>query len=183
MGLIRRVPLPVELDFARPRRRASRTGWIFLVMAVFVGAFQLAAYRDQSREMDEIEARFAAAREEARRASGRSEAVAAPVGADEVKGALDVGARLNADWGQVLSGVAASQGDAVSWVSLQVEQGRSIVNINGYARTLGDMFEFVARLGRTPGLREARLANYEWTRVANQDAVRFTVSAKWSIRR
>lgn len=180
MGLIRPVPLPIDLDFSRPRRAPGRGAWLFLAIAVFVGGMQFADHRRASSDMDEREAALLRMREENLRASGASSAPERPVTTEEAKGALDVAARLNADWSGVLSGIVAAQGEGVSWVSLQVEQSRAAVNIGGNARTLGDVFEFLARLGATPAVRDARLANYEWTRIGNQNAVRFTVNARWS---
>lgn len=177
---MRRVPLPVDLDFLQTRRRVSAAGWGLLAVGLLACAFQLVEYRRASAEMDAREAAVARAREAARRAQPGAAVQGNPLGAEEAKAVLGVAARLNADWGAMLGGVAGAQGEGVTWLSLQADQARSRLAVAGQARSLAEMFEFLARLGAVQGIREAQLANYEWVRVDTRDAVRFTVNAKWS---
>ena len=177
---MRRVPLPVDLDFLQTRRRVSPAGWGLLAVGLLACAFQLVGFRRESAEIDAREAVVAQAREAARRAQPVAAAQRNPVGADEAKAVLGVAARLNAGWGAMLDGVAAAQGEGVTWLSLQADQARGRLAVAGQARSLAEMFEFLARIGAVPGIREAQLANYEWVRVGTKDAVRFTVNAKWS---
>ena len=177
---MRQVPLPVDLDFLRTRRRVSAAGWGLLAVGVFACALQVVDYRRASAEIEAREAAVLRAREAARRAQPVAVAEGNPVGADEARAVLGVAARLNADWGGMLGGVAGAQGEGVTWLSLQADQGRGRLAVAGQARSLAEMFEFVARLGAAQGIRDAQLANYEWVQVDSGDAVRFTVNAKWS---
>lgn len=177
---MRRVPLPVDLDFLQTRRRVSAAGWGLLVAGLLACALQFAEYRRASAEIDAREAAQTRAHEAARRAQPLAAAQGNPVGSEEAKALRGVAARLNADWGAMLGGVAGAQGEGVTWLSLQADQTRGRLAVAGQARSLAEMFEFVARLGAVQGIREAQLANYEWVQVGARDAVRFTVNAKWS---
>ena len=177
---MRRIPLPIDLDFLQTRRRVSAAGWGLLAAGLIACALQFAEFRRASAEIDAREAAAAHTREAARRALPEAAAERNPVGAEEAKAALGVAARLNANWGAMLGGVAGGQGEGVTWLNLQADQPRGTLAVAGQARSLADMFEFVARLGAVQGIREAQLANYEWVRVDAENAVRFTVNAKWS---
>lgn len=177
---MRRVPLPIDLDLLQTRRRVSPAGWGLLAAGLLACALQLVEYRRASAEIDAREAAVVRAREAARRAQPVAAAQRNPVGTEEGKAVLGVAARLNADWGAMLGGVAGAQGEGVTWLSLQSDQARGRLAVAGQARSLAEMFEFLARLGAVQGIREAQLANYEWVRVGTRDAVRFTVNAKWS---
>ncbi|MBD5802892.1 hypothetical protein AZOA_23240 [Azoarcus sp. Aa7] len=177
---MRRVPLPVDLDLLQTRRRVSAAGWGLLAAGLLACALQFVEYRRASAEIDAREVAVARAREAARRAQPVAAAQRNPVGAEEAKAVIGVAARLNADWGGMLGGVAGAQGEGVTWLSLQADQARGRLAVAGQARSLAEMFEFLARLGAVQGIREAQLANYEWVRVGTRDAVRFTVNAKWS---
>lgn len=179
---MRRVPLPVDLDLLQARRRVSVAGWGLLVAGLVACAVGITAFRQASAEIDEREVAMLHARDAARRATPAAAGAKDQVGADEAKAALGVAARLNADWGGMIGGVAAAQGDGVTWVSLQADQARGGLNVSGVARSLAEVFEFLARLGEVPGVRDARLASYEWVQVGSRDAVQFTANAKWSAR-
>lgn len=177
---MKRVPLPVDLDLLQTRRRVSVAGWGLLVAGLVACAIQVTDFRRARAEIDEREVTVVRARDAARRAMPVAAGVKDQVGAEEAKAALNVAARLNADWGGMIGGVVAAQGGGVTWVNLQADQTRGGLNVTGVARSLAEVFEFLARLGEAPGIRDARLANYEWVQVGTQNAVRFTVNAKWS---
>lgn len=177
---MKRVPLPVDLDFLQTRRRVSAAGWGLLAAGLLACAFQLSEFRRSSAEIDAREAAVARMREAARRAQPEAATQANPLGAEEARAVLGVATRLNADWGTMLGGVAGAQGEGVTWLSLQADQARGRLAVAGQARSLAEMFEFLARIGAVQGIRDAQLANYEWVQVGARDAVRFTVNAKWS---
>ncbi|WP_407278389.1 hypothetical protein U5817_18575 [Aromatoleum evansii] len=177
---MKQVPLPVDLDFLQTRRRVSIAGWGMLAAGVLACALQIIDYRRASAEVDARTAAVLSAREAARRSQPVAMAEGNPVSAEEAKAVLGVAERLNADWGGMLGGVAGAQGEGVTWLSLQADQARGRLAVAGQARSLAEMFEFVARLGAVQGIRDAQLANYEWVQVDSGDAVRFTVNAKWS---
>jgi len=179
MGLIPRVPLPVDLDFARTRRAIGWPGWLLLAAGLVVSGVELADYRAARADLDERDAIVARLRQELRRPPPQT-AAADPVGADEAKAALGVAAHLNADWGRMFAGVAAAQSDAAAWVSLDGDVARSSLRIVGDARTLAAVFDFVAALDSADGIDDARLSSYEWTRVGPTDVVRFNANATWS---
>lgn len=177
---MRQVPLPVDIDLLQTRRRVSAAGWGLLAAGLIACALQFVDYRRSSAEIDEREASVLRAREAARRMQPVAAEQRNPVGVEEAKAVLGVAERLNADWGAMLGGVAGAQGEGVTWLSLQADQARGRFSVAGQARSLAEMFEFLARLGAVQGIREAQLANYEWVRIGTRDAVRFTVNAKWS---
>lgn len=179
MGLIPRVPLPVDLDFPPVRRATGWSGWLLFAAGVVASAVEFADYQAARSDLDEREAIVARLRQELQQAPPKT-AVGETVGADEAKAALGVAAHLNADWGRMFAGVAAAQSDAAAWVSLDGDVARSSLRIVGDARTLPAVFDFVAALDSADGIEDARLSSYEWTRVGPADVVRFNANATWS---
>lgn len=175
-----RAPLPIELDFRTRRRSAGRLGWLLLAFGVTVAVIEFAGYRDAARDLAEREAIVAQLRGELRQPRTDVREARQTVGAEEAKAVLAVAARLDADWAHVFAAVAAAQGVDATWIDLGGDASRGAFRLVGEARSLPDVFDFVARLGGADGIGAAQLASYEWTRSGTTDIVRFTVNATWS---
>ena len=181
MGLMRRVPLPVDLDFPPARRPVGWLGAVLLAAGVTATVLAVVDYRAEQFDLSEREATVARLRQQLQRTSHKpAESGRAAVGADEAKAALDVAARLNADWGGMFAGIAAAQSDAATWVRFDGDAPRGSLRIVGEARSLPAVFDFLARLDAADGVADAQLSSYEWTRAGPVDVVRFTANAKWS---
>lgn len=184
MGLMHRVPLPVDLDFPPARRTAGWLGWGLLAVGLTVAGFEGVKYRAAQLDLAEYERGVARMRQEMQRpppkppSSGR-----AAVGAEEARAALDVGGRLNADWGGMFAGIAAAQSDAATWVSFDADAARGSLRMVGEARSLPAVFDFLARLDEAQGVANAQLSSYEWTQAGAVEIVRFNANAKWNAAR
>jgi hypothetical protein len=184
MGLMRRVPLPVDLDFPPVRRAAGWLGWVLLAAGLAAVAQAVAEYRIARADLAEREAIVARLGQELRRAPAKLvRGARETISAEEAKSALDIAAHLNADWGRMFAAVAAAQSDAATWVGLDGDAPRTTLRIVGEARTLPAALDFLTRLDDAEGIGDARLSSYEWTRSGAVEVVRFNASATWSGRR
>ncbi len=180
MGLMRGVPLPVDLDFPPARRATGWLGWILLAVGLTAAGSEVLKYRAAQLDLAEREAIVARLRQEMQRPPPKPSSSGRVVGAEEARAALDVAARLNADWGAMFAGIAAAQSDAATWVSFDGDAPRGTLRVVGEARSLSAVFDFLARLDEAEGVADAQLSSYEWTRVGPVETVRFNANAKWN---
>lgn len=184
MGLMRGVPLPVDLDFPPARRSTGWLGWVLLAVGLIATAMAVADYRAAQRDLAEREMVVARLRQELQRTPPKpAQSGRGAVGAEEAKAALEVAARLNADWGALFAGIAAAQSDAVTWVSFEGDAPRGSLRIVGDGRSISAVFDFLTRLDAADGIADAQLSSYEWTRAGPVEIVRFHANAKWNAAR
>ncbi|HJV26886.1 MAG TPA: hypothetical protein VJ673_14455 [Aromatoleum sp.] len=180
MGLMRRAPLSIELDFVAARRGPRWYGWALLVAGIAGAALAFGDYRTEQAELAERQKTLERLRESVahaaptqRAAGGRS------VSPDEAKAALEVAAHLNAAWGRLFAGMAAAQTESATWISFDGDASRNSVRIAGDARNLSAVFDLLERLNGAEGIRDARLSSYEWTNAGAVPVVRFHATATW----
>lgn len=180
MGLIRRVPLPIELDFVAARRGPRWYGWALLVAGVAGAALVFADYRAEQAELAERQTIIGRLRESIAQAAPSPRAAAArSVSPDEAKAALEVAAHLNAAWSPLFAGMAAAQTESATWISFDGDASRNSLRITGDARNLTAVFDLLERLDGAEGIRDVRLSSYEWTNAGTVPVVRFHASAAW----
>ena len=180
MGLMRRAPLPIDLDFSAGRRETRWYGWVLLAAGVAALGFAFTDYRAQQAELAERQVIITRLRDAlARSAPAPRAGTGRDISPEEAKAALDVATRLNAGWGTLFAGLAAAQSDDATWIFFDGDGGRNSLRITADARNLAAVFEFLERLGRAPGIHDVRLSSYEWTSTEAVPVVRFHASAAW----
>lgn len=152
----------LQLDFARPPRRATRTGVLLLACALAYAGHVGARYG--SLQTDAPAARAAAAPAAAVRHNA------------ELLAAREVVRQLALPWSALVQALEGAALPEVALLAAQPDAGRGEIQLQGEALTEPALFEYLRRL-RAAGLARVHLVAHQH---AGEDTtkVRFTVRAR-----
>ena len=158
---------PLELDFVRRRQASPWAGRLLLAVAVgFAGDVGLSFFKVKG-SLIETEARL-------NRASGQFQS-ARRVAPEEVAAARETVQRLALPWDELFSALETAASDDVALLAIEPDPKSGTVVITGDSKDYLAALTYVLNLSRTEGLSRVQLVRHE----ARQNAVGFSVSAKW----
>lgn len=104
---------------------------------------------------------------------------ATPVRPARIEAVNAATAALNLPWDRLFSSVEQSLDEDVALLSIQPEPDRRQLHIGIEAKDAHAMLDYVARLGSTPGLRNAVLKSHEIDDQNPYKPYRFQVDVEW----
>ena len=160
--------LPLELDFVRRRRGSPWAGRVLLAVGLgFAGDVGLSYVKARNAVVD-AEARIG-------RASGQFQP-ARKVAPEEVAAARETVQRLALPWDELFTSLESAASEDVALLAIEPDPKSGTVVITGDSKDYLAALTYVLNLSRTEGLSRVQLVRHE----AKQNAVGFSVSAKWS---
>ena len=183
MRLLGRCPAALELDFSGRRPWPGALGWVLLGLGLAVAGLEVAEWRAGEADLAEREAIVERLRHQLRRSAPEPVARARAVSEQELRPALRLASQLGADWGALLHDLAAAEDDRLALLSLDVDAVRGDLRLNGEAKSLAAVFEYLSRLEAAPSIAAAQLASYEQETVGAVQLIHFNATARWEGRR
>jgi Tfp pilus assembly protein PilN len=148
---------------AIPRRQLLALAMLALALAT-VGALRLADLREQAAALRADMARVAA--RHVQRTAGRA-------------GTAHEQAVPGVRWGRVFAAMEAAASPDVSLLAFDPSPQQRRLRLDGEARDLAALLEYLRRLGTTGVFVQVRLQNHQAVRDDPQHPVRFSVVADW----
>ena len=168
---------PVHLDFERPRARSGLLGAALLASGVVALGTTLLLYRADRQRQAGVELRLANLELLAHRSPGDAALDAA---ANEARQrALRA---LSAPWTRLLAELEHASADTagkVSLLSIEPDESKKIVHIEGEAKNLALAIAYVERLQQSRSLRDPMLDRHEVRTDDAEHPVRFELTGEW----
>lgn len=170
----------LKLDFQR--KSASMGGGVaLLVVALLLGGKLFADYRDVTAEIERGEAALTWLE----RLAGHKAVRPGKPGSDpysaEIKRANEVIDQLALPWDQLFASVEDATGKDVALLSIQPDKHKGAVSIEGEAKDIAAMLDYMRRLNEAKQLRKIDLLSHQVQQQDPQKPVRFNLSARWIV--
>ena len=171
------MPVRIELDFAKRRRRVPIVG--FLVLALGAGAVYatVADYRNASIESQVVAMNLARYdRSDSSNRAAESDANPALVTAATEE--------LSTPWSRLFNDLevaAAEEKEDVALLEIAPDRNKQSVRISGEARTLSAALDYMRRLQAASSIAYPLLENHEMRSAERERPVHFVIVADWRI--
>jgi hypothetical protein len=164
----------LELDYLAPPRRARWPGVLVLAVALGLGAWLFARYRDAGDALVRLEAQTGLVSPERRpvRALPRERLEA------ESKAAEAVVRQLTVPWAALIATLEQASTRDVALLQLQPEANERRLRLTAEARDRQAMFAYVARLEKAPALAEVHLVSHQVQIDNPQRPIQFALQAE-----
>jgi hypothetical protein len=163
----------LELDYVAPVRRMAWPGVLVLLVSLAVAGQLTYRYRDAQLERVRLEtaANLISPERRATRAVPKERLE------EEAKSAEAVVRQLTVPWGSLVQAIEHAATREVALLQLQPDAENRLVRLAAEARNSEAMFEYVRRLGATPGLADVHVVNHQLQREDPQHPIQFSVQA------
>ncbi len=170
----------LKLDFQR-KSASMGGGVVVLAIALLLGGKLFADYRDVTAEIERGEAALT----RLERLAGHKAVRPGKQGADpysaEIKRANEVIDQLALPWDQLFASVEEAAGKDVALLSIQPDKHKGAVSIEGEAKDIAAMLDYMRRLNEAKQLRKIDLLSHQVQQQDPQKPVRFNLSARWIV--
>jgi hypothetical protein len=179
------VPPAFTLDFVPRRARPSLPGWLLLaagLLAAFAALIEYQAIVERRDELASQVARLQRAQNkpvstDRQRRSERSNERAA---ATERLAVARVAATLATPWASLLPLLESASNADVALLTLDADNSKAQIAIEGDARTLEAVFAYADRLGAQAGFANVQVQNYQFQKRGGIEVVHFRLTTRWS---
>ena len=163
---------------ARPRFAISIAGALLLLLGVILVGVSIRLGTIQHRLYQQAMAEHDEATKDSKSASQSSGALDQADLAD-LKQASTVLDTLSVPWDQLFLSIEATDTEGLGLMTLSPDPRSGNLHISGEAASLDDVLGYVARLTNQPNFRDVNLVSYETVQRDGQNAVQFSLVAKW----
>jgi Tfp pilus assembly protein PilN len=169
----------LRIDFApRPRVAVSAVGALLLLVALMVVTLVLSLGASQDERHQKAMERHEQAAKHARLTSAPSGA-GDPINLAAVKEASAVLDALSVPWDELFLSIESTNVEGMGLLTLSPDPRSGNLHISGEGASLDDVLAYVARLTSQAAFRDVNLVSYETVQRDGQNAVQFSVVAKW----
>lgn len=169
----------LRLDFQRKPRYFG--GMLLLLIAVLMAGRLVADYRAAADAIEHAEAVLARLeRQGGFEAPRPAKADTAPREA-EIERANEVIAQLTLPWGRLFAVLEEANGKDVALLSIQPEKDKGLLAIDGEAKDIPALLDYMRRLNDSKLLRDVDLLSHQIQQQDPQKPVHFNLSAKWIV--
>jgi Tfp pilus assembly protein PilN len=170
----------LHLDFIRPHRPATRTGWAVLAAGAMALAGMLAW---QFAVVEPDNATRQAEVDRLRRELASHEPAALKLSdtqlASEWQKALAINSRLGTPWQNLFAMLESYVDEPVALLSIDPDIAKKDLLLTGEARNLDAVLDYVRFLKRQPMLSAVTLQSHQINKQDRDKPVRFRISATW----
>ena len=169
----------LKLDFNIQRRRNEWVGWTLLIIGLALLAEMTFSYISLQREMGNLEKTLVKNGIAAKKPRPNSVVSFTP---EEVDHAREIIGRIAIPWGELFKAVETVKADRVALLVLEPDAKTEKLQLRGEAADLAALLTYVARLERTPQLRDVYLLRHEIKQGMNPAyPVAFSINARWGV--
>lgn len=167
----------LNLDFARTRLPTAWWQWVLLLVAAGLSAILLIGYRSYVNDIKRLERQveIASASAGGTKPSPKMDAQTART----IRSANQILERLHTPWETLFRDIELAQISEIALLAIQPNAERSIVMIEGEARSSSAILAYIGELEDQAALADVTLVSHEIRREDAEKPVRFTVTAQW----
>lgn len=167
----------LNLDFARTRLPTAWWQWVLLLVAAGLSAILLIGYRSYVNDIKRLERQVEIASVSAggTKPSPKMDAQTTRT----IRSANQILERLHTPWETLFRDIELAQISEIALLAIQPNAERSIVMIEGEARSSSAILAYIGELEDQAALADVTLVSHEIRREDAEKPVRFTVTAQW----
>ena len=170
----------LTLDFRRDALFRRKIGIWLLLGGICAGLAVAMSYTSANKALLHVKRQTAELRQASAPLTEQKSSMDPTLLATEIKHANDIIRQLNLPWDALFTALeSATNKQQVALLSIQPDTRKQMIHINGEAKNLDAILEYLAQLRRQETLAQITLTNHEIKSQDPDKPVRFSLSAKW----
>ncbi|MEI6299817.1 MAG: PilN domain-containing protein [Betaproteobacteria bacterium] len=174
---------PPRLYFVGGKRLSGATGFALLAAGVLCLAYAVLGYNEINGRNELLQAQLRAAAPVRERAGTAATTKQAEFRGEELRRKIQLAAqvvqRKSVPWDRLFRDIEDATNKDVGLLSIQPEANNRVLRIDGEARDLAALTDYIARLKGRPSLHNVHLVAHELRNESGQRSVRFGLNATW----